>query len=116
MAEYLTSQDGNVTILEIAGRIEPDNWQELHHEFQTITDVEGVKDLLVDLAKLEYTASAGFRELFMVGKKLSRQGGKLAVCSLQGDVRRIFELAGFETAYPIYHDRPTAISAMRAEA
>ncbi len=113
MADYLTSQDGNVTILEISGRIEPDNWQELHHEFQTITDVEGMKHLVVDLKNLEYTASAGFRELFMVGKKLARQGGKLAVCSLQGDVRRIFDLAGFETAYPIFHDRPTAVSHIR---
>lgn len=115
MAEYLTSQDGNVTILAITGRIEPDNWQELHNEFQTITDVEGMKDLLVDLEDLDYTASAGFRELFMVGKKLARVGGKLAVCSIQGEVRRIFDLAGFATAYPIFHDRPTAIAHFRGE-
>lgn len=116
MAEYLTSQVGKVTILAISGRIEPDNWQELHHEFQTLTDVEGMKDLVVDFENLDYTASAGFRELFMVGKKLSRQGGKLAVCSLQGDVRRIFDLAGFATAYPIFDDRATALAHFREAA
>lgn len=116
MAEYLTSQDGNITILAISGRIEPDNWQELHHEFQTLTDVEGMKDLVVDFEHLEYTASAGFRELFMVGKKLARQGGKLAVCSLQGDVRRIFDLAGFATAYPIFESREAAVASFRGRA
>ncbi len=114
MAEYQTSQDGSLTILEVSGRIEPDNWQELNGEFKKIIATEGTRDLLVDLEHLDYTASAGFRELFMVGKQLSRIGGRLAVCSLQGDVKRIFDLAGFATAYPIYADRASAVASFQS--
>lgn len=110
MAEYITSHEGPVTILEINGRIEPDNWQELNAEFKKITDNDNTRHLVVDLAGLTYTASAGFRELFMVGRALSRKGGHLAVCSLQGEVKRVFELAGFATAYPIFDDRESAIA------
>ncbi len=110
MAEYHTSHEGPVTILEIQGRIEPDNWQELNAIFKKITDTETTRHLLVDLAGLEYTASAGFRELFMVGRALSRKGGHLAVCSLQGEVKRVFDLAGFATAYPIFDDRTSALA------
>ena len=110
MAEYITTHEGPVTILEISGRIEPDNWQELNAVFKTITDNEKTRHLLVDLAGLDYTASAGFRELFMVGRALSRKGGHLAVCSLQGEVKRVFDLAGFATAYPIFDDRTAALA------
>ncbi len=110
MAEYITSHEGPVTILEISGRIEPDNWQELNAVFKKILENESTRHLLVDLSKLEYTASAGFRELFMVGRALSRKGGHLAVCSLQGEVKRVFDLAGFATAYPIFDDRESAIA------
>jgi anti-anti-sigma factor len=110
MAEYRTTHEGPVTILEIHGRIEPDNWQELNGVFKKITDSPETKHLVVDLAALEYTASAGFRELFMAGRALSRKGGHLAVCSLQGEVKRVFDLAGFATAYPIFDDRTSAIA------
>ncbi len=110
MAEYHISHEGPVTILEITGRIEPDNWQELNAVFKKILETETTRHLLVDLASLEYTASAGFRELFMVGRALSRKGGHLAVCSLQGEVKRVFDLAGFATAYPIFDDRTSGVA------
>lgn len=113
MAEYKTSQIGDVTVLEIAGRIEPDNWRELNEKFKELTEMADTKHLVVDLEHLEYTASAGFRELFMVGRKLARNEGKLAVCSLQGEVRRVFDLAGFATAYPIFEDRASAVASMQ---
>lgn len=113
MADYKTSQIGDITILEITGRIEPDNWRELNEKFKELTDTDETKHLVVDLEHLEYTASAGFRELFMVGRKLARNKGKLAVCSLQGEVKRVFELAGFATAYPIFDDRDSAVASMQ---
>lgn len=108
MATYQTTPSDTFTLLEISGRIEPDNWQEMNAVFSKLTESDDVKNILVDLAGLEYTASAGFRELFMAGKKLARKGGKLAVCSLQGEVKRVFELAGFSAAYPVFDTRADA--------
>jgi len=108
MAEYQTTPSDTFTLLEISGRIEPDNWHELNAIFTELTESDTVTNILVDLAGLEYTASAGFRELFMAGKKLARKGGRLAVCSLNGEVKRVFEMAGFATAYPTFETRADA--------
>ena len=108
MADYTITPSETYTLLEIAGRIEPNNWQEMNETFTKLCDSPDVKNILVDLANLDYTASAGFRELFMAGKKLARKGGRLAVCSLQGEVKRVVELAGFATAYPIFDSRADA--------
>ncbi len=59
-------------------------------------------------------ASAGFRELFLAGRKIGRKGGRLVVCSLRGEVKRVFELARFDTAYPIFETRQLALDHLKA--
>lgn len=114
MAEFLTSQDGNVTILSISGRLDPSSGKELRDSIERAADPSKKNDLLVDLSSVDYMASAGFRELFLAGRKLARQGSRLAVCGLGGEVKRVFELARFDTAYPIYADRAEGIAALQA--
>jgi anti-anti-sigma factor len=113
MAAFLTTNDGDVKILEVAGRLDPGSWRDLSDTMNKLTESGETKDLVVDMEKLEYMASAGFRELFLAGKKLARDGGRLAVCSLQGEVKRVFELAGFATAYPIFDTRAEALAFMK---
>ena len=71
-----------------------------------------VKGVVFDLADLEYVSSAGFREFFLLGRQLQRIGGGLAVCSLQPAVRRIFDIAQFQTAYPVCATRDEALVAL----
>jgi anti-anti-sigma factor len=110
MAAFVTTIEGNITVLAVAGRLEPMGGKDLRDTLEALSNDS--KDLLVDLENLDYMASAGFRELFLVGRKLGRQGARLAVCGLQGEVRRVFELAKFDTAYPIYTNRAVALTEM----
>ncbi|MFZ0709316.1 MAG: STAS domain-containing protein [Terrimicrobiaceae bacterium] len=110
MAAFQTSIDGDVKILAISGRLDPQSGRDLRDTIQSLAEGENSCDLLVDLEDLDYMASAGFRELFLAGRQISRQGGRLAVCSLRGEVRRVFELACFDTAYPIFETRHAALS------
>ena len=110
MAAFQTSIDGDVKILAISGRLDPQSGRDLRDTIQSLAEGENSCDLLVDLEDLDYMASAGFRELFLAGRQISRQGGRLAVCSLRGEVRRVFELACFDTAYPIFETRYAALS------
>lgn len=113
MAAFTTSTDGNINILSMSGRLEPMGWRDLKDTMNALTDKEDGAHLLVDLEHLEYMASAGFRELFLAGRKIGRKGGRLAVCSLRGEVKRIFELAKFDTAYPIFEDRQSALEHLK---
>jgi anti-anti-sigma factor len=109
MAAFQTSIDGSVRILAISGRLDPQSGKDLKDTIQSLTEGENSSDILVDLENLAYMASAGFRELFLAGRQISRQGGRLAVCSLRGEVKRVFELACFDTAYPIFETRAEAL-------
>jgi anti-anti-sigma factor len=109
MAAFQTSVDGKVRILAISGRLDLQSGSDLRDTLRSLTEEDDPVDLLVDLESLDYMASAGFRELFLAGREISRQGGRLAVCSLRGEVKRVFELACFDTAYPIFETRREAL-------
>jgi len=113
MAAFQTDHEGDVSILTISGRLEPNAWKDLKDTIEVLTKGTDARHLLIDLGALDYMGSAGFRELFLAGRSLARHGKKLAVCSLQGEVRRIFEIAKFETAYPILLTREAGLAALR---
>lgn len=115
MAAFQTTRDGNIHILSVSGRLDPHGGKDLKDTMSVLTDGEETADLLIDLENLEYMASAGFRELFLAGRKLGRNGSRLAVCSLRGEVKRVFELAQFDTAYPIFETREEALTHLKTE-
>lgn len=114
MAAFQTSSDGNINILSVSGRLDPSGGKDLKDTMSVLTDGENPGDLLVDLENLDYMASAGFRELFLAGRKVARGGGRLVVSGLRGEVKRVFELARFDTAYPIFETREQAIEFLKA--
>ncbi len=114
MAAFQSTRDGNVNILRITGKLDPFAWRDLKDTMTALTGGEEQTDLLVDLSGLDFMASSGFRELFLAGKNLARKGRWLAVCSLQGEVKRVFELAKFDTAYPIFENPEDALEWLRA--
>lgn len=116
MLKFEESLDGSVNILSVSGRLDPSGGKDLREAMEKLLPEGSTGDLLVDLSSLEYMASAGFRELFLAGRKLGRRGCLLAVCGLTGEVRRVFELARFDTAYPIYADRAEGIAHLQKKA
>jgi len=114
MAAFQSTRDGNVNILRITGKLDPFAWRDLKDTMTALTGGDEQTDLLVDLSGLDFMASSGFRELFLAGKNLARKGRWLAVCSLQGEVKRVFELAKFDTAYPIFENSEAALEWLHA--
>ncbi|HEY5741630.1 MAG TPA: STAS domain-containing protein [Terrimicrobiaceae bacterium] len=102
MAAFQTSVEGNVKILAISGRLDMQSAKDLRDTMRSLTEDHDAVDLVVDLDGLAYMATTGFRELFLAGRTINRQGGRLVVCSLRGEVKRAFELACYDTAYPVF--------------
>jgi len=113
MATFQTSSDGNIKILAIEGRLDPQSGRDLKTAIDGLTDGAEGADLVVDMENLTYMASAGFRELFMAGRKLGRAQGRLVVSCLRGEVKRVFELAGFDTAYKVCETRQEALDYLK---
>ncbi|MBR1702861.1 MAG: STAS domain-containing protein [Lachnospiraceae bacterium] len=61
------------------------------------TDLEGVRNLTIDMAALEYITSAGLRVLLQASKKLGALGGTVAIQNANKEIREVFKITGFDT-------------------
>ena len=55
---------------------------------------EGIKDMVIDMAKLEYISSAGLRVILGAHKKMSKMGS-LKLINVCDEVMEVFEMTGF---------------------
>lgn len=89
------------TIVTVEGRMDtvsaPDFESKLRERI-----AEGAKRLVVDLSGLEYISSAGLRCILVAGKSAKATGGQLCCCGLQGVVKKVFDVSGFTTLFPVY--------------
>lgn len=106
-----TSKVNDIEVVAVSGRLDPAASIELKKVFSPLL-AEGAKKVIVDMAGVEYIGSAGLRELFFAAKTLERAGGKLVCCSLQPEVKRIFDIAGFSIPYQVFASRDEAIQGL----
>ena len=107
------ASDGDVLIACPSGRIDTNTYNEFKTLLNAELDGTGARHLVIDLADLEYVSSAGFREFFLAGRRMSRGGGTLAVCNFQPQVKELFEIAQFMTTYAVHDSREAAVAAAK---
>ena len=56
--------------------------------------LEGIRNLVFDLSKLEYLSSAGLRVILSAQKRMGQQG-EMKLCHLNDTVKEIFDVTGF---------------------
>lgn len=56
--------------------------------------IDGVSELVLDMAKVEYVSSAGLRVILKVQKLMLRQG-KMKLTNVNESVMEVFEITGF---------------------
>jgi anti-anti-sigma factor len=55
-------------------------------------------------------SSAGFRSLLIVGKTVEQTAGQLALCGVIGEVKRLFDIAGFSQLFVICPTRAECVA------
>ena len=84
--------EGTKLTFAVEGRIDTKTAPEL--ENAVMTSLDGVDELVFDLADTVYISSAGLRVLLMAQKQMNRQGTML-VRNVNEDLAEIFEVTGF---------------------
>ena len=80
------------TVIEVAGRLDTTTAPILD---KTINDdIEGTKNLILDIKNLEYISSAGLRVLLGAQKKMLKIGS-MKVINVCEEVMEVFEMTGF---------------------
>jgi anti-sigma B factor antagonist len=90
--EFEKTQDGTTLKVSLVGELDSMNTPEL--EEKLIKEIDGVKELIFDLEKLEYISSAGLRVLLQMQKTMKTQG-TMVIRKTNEDVMDIFKVTGF---------------------
>lgn len=84
--------EGSKLTIHIEGRLDTSTSPELSKELDS--SLEGVTQLVFDLAQLEYISSSGLRVLLSAQKAMNGKG-TMAVKNVSELVMEIFEITGF---------------------
>ena len=87
-----TLETGNA-VFALAGRLDTTTAPELEKELKASLD--GVNELTLDFAGLEYISSAGLRAVRNLYLAMHRKAGKLYVKNAGKSLMEVFELTGF---------------------
>lgn len=105
--EIKKSADGSVMTVYLSGRVDAVNALELDKEFSTI--LNGIEDLTLDLAGLEYISSAGLRMLLKLQKRMDAQGA-MRILNIRENVREVLDMTGFSNFLTIAEDKKPKFS------
>jgi stage II sporulation protein AA (anti-sigma F factor antagonist) len=101
---------GSVTIVEVVGRVDSANAPKLQDRAGALLSASG-GGVLLDLSKVEYISSAGFRSLLLLARQAGQSKSRFVLCGLTPKVRQLFDLGGFLDVLPIAQTREEGIAA-----
>lgn len=84
--------DGSSLTVFLDGRLDTGTAPEL--EEMLMSNIKGVTDLVIDMAKLSYITSAGLRVL-LATQKIMYQQGEMVVKNANDEVLEVFDITGF---------------------
>ena len=94
--------NGSALTVQLSGRLDAVTALELDKSLQA--SLNGVTDLTIDLAALEYISSAGLRMLLKTQKRMDNQGA-MKICNVRENVREVLDMTGFSSFLTIAEDR-----------
>ena len=95
------SRIGSAAVVRVVGAVDGETASELQRVCRQAMAV-GDKTLILDFTGVEYVSSAGLGTVLVAGKQISGIGGQLRICGLSPRVKKIFDLAGFDTLFGFY--------------
>jgi stage II sporulation protein AA (anti-sigma F factor antagonist) len=83
-----------MAVVHVVGRVNSSNAPELDERLRQLVGA-GCRGIVIDLARLDYMTSAGFRCLLRAERQVQQLAGKFVLCGLQGLTLELFEVGGF---------------------
>src|ERR1700759_3243656 len=102
--EILDARTGDMAVVHVAGQVNSSNAPELDERLKQLIEA-GCRGIVIDLPRLDYMTSAGFRCLLRAERQVQAVAGKLVLCGLQGLTLELFEVGGFLEMFMIASTR-----------
>jgi anti-anti-sigma factor len=91
----------NRATLSLAGRFDFSIHRDFRRNYEEILGTPGIRQLDVDLAKVEYIDSSALGMLLLLREKAGGQNIQLKLANAQGSVRQVLEVANFGRLFEI---------------
>jgi anti-sigma B factor antagonist len=113
--EITESSEGEVAVLAPKGSLNTRTSPAFEEKLGAVLDAKS-RLIVVDMKGVDYLSSSALRVLLMTTRRLKRVKGKLFLCGLREEVRKVFAISGFDRDFNIQAARGEAIAlALAAE-
>lgn len=110
--DVIEHTNGEITVVEPRGRIDSATAKEFGERLSKLLD-DGHNQIVIDLHSITYISSAGFRQLLIAKRSMQDKDGRLALCGVSGEVKRLFDIGAFGELLPIYPTREAGIAGVQ---
>ena len=111
--KLVVEETEGVTIVEAYGRLDSTTAKEFGDPLIALVQA-GRCSLVIDLKNIAYISSAGFRALLIANRTTLERRGKLALCGVIGEVKRLFDIGSFNEEFLICPSQAEGIGKLRA--
>ncbi len=103
-------QTGNVSIIDLSGRITIGEGDVIMREKVNEVVDQGQNNIILNLTKVTYMDSAGIGELVACLKRVKEKGGMIKLLNASGKVYDLLQLTKLEDVFESYKDEKEAIN------
>lgn len=96
--------NSTVKVLQPDGILDSTKGGEFREEINKLVDA-GAKTVLVDFQKVTFMDSSGLGALVLALKTVRAAGGKLFICSINEQVKMLFELTSMDRVFQIFDNQ-----------
>ncbi|MBD2107912.1 STAS domain-containing protein [Nodosilinea sp. FACHB-13] len=96
--------NSNVQVIEPTGILDSTKAEEFRESVEALLE-EGVEVILVDLKEITFIDSSGLGTLVVLLKKARALNRSFCICSMNDQVRMLFELTSMDRVFEIYENR-----------
>lgn len=109
--EIQITRMGDAHVLRLFGRWDAFSAAAFEQRCAELVREEGMRRVVLDLARVDYLSSFGLRAMLNLGKLLEPLQGKIHAAALQPAVAKVYRGSGFHS---LFLDFPDVDSAVRA--
>lgn len=96
--DILVVRNGRAAVVQVCGELDLSTASRLHEQLVSLAD-EGVLDVTVDLAEMDFIDSSGLQALVAGLKRLREQGGDLGLRAPRPSTRKVLEITGLTSVF-----------------
>lgn len=104
-----TKKVGEKLVVYLEGRLDVSVANEVEEELARLIDQDGNNHLVLNMEKVEYMSSSGFRACIATLRKLNAKNGSLKLSNIRPSVKRIFDVIELTSLFEIFDSEAEAL-------